>query len=520
MTSELKKHIFSILTIVTSIIILVLLGIYGTPLNSDYVIMFNGGYNIAAGLSPFSDFSAPPMPIPFYLQGLIMNFFGANLFSMAILSILLGSILSIYFYFLIKDYFNKLVSILFSIGLFYSFMGLASFPWYNQIAFFFVLLNYMFITKSLLNKNKKLKHLLIISSIFTILSLFSKPEIGTLHLLSILVFFVYAFRERWKKILIYYCAPTILSFFFFNRVIEMASSLNPFSFTNQVVLKKLILLCSLQNFEKIIFSVNFYFLIFIIYFLIRESKVKALFYKFKNQKNRLTILLVLILGITQIIQLTSGQSDQTRLHAIPLSCFLIYLIIFHLQSTENKINIKKRQIKTIIVFSIFLLLISNFNALSNYNAINYHKTPTQQIKYIFLGSPNYIKGDFGCYKGTLFRQQEYDNLQKIRSLIEKHNQNFFISGEFQFLYCDYDKLPPKFVPLWIDLAATMPEKDIPILIEKIIFDKPSLIIFQPYSFSDSNINYTSTEFKRNGYNLTLELESAQTEPIFIYEILK
>jgi hypothetical protein len=199
------------------------------------------------------------------------------------------------------------------------------------------------------------------------------------------------------------------------------------------------------------------------------------------------------------ITLFSGQTDQNKIAFLPIDLFLFYVLIFWEDIGEAKkwprfVKNKKRMFAMILIF---LIVLNSFSYLSKYES-NQYKSVTQEIKYVFLGTPTYDRESEGCYRGMLFSKTEFSELKKIRKLIEKNNKSFFVSGQFTFLYCDYNKIPPMGMPVWFHEGVTMSADDEDKIVTYISDNKPRVIIEQFYYMSKK------TEFTQSlselGYN--------------------
>lgn len=245
------KDIIASGIIISVISIMTFLGIYGNPFYRDFTVIFDGGYRIFTGLHPFVDFALFPIPVPFYMQAVFNSIFGPNLIALGFHSIVLSSILSIIFYFMIKRDFNRLVSVIFSIAFFYSFIGIIAFPWYNQIAYFFFLLNFFLIYFKIGDLTKKNK-LFIFSAILTLLTLFSKTEIGFMHFILVSAYFLIFYKQEMKRIAYYFFLPTIFLFVLIRKIIGVLSQ-KSFELTSGILMNKLGSLFSVYTIDFLIF---------------------------------------------------------------------------------------------------------------------------------------------------------------------------------------------------------------------------------------------------------------------------
>lgn len=494
-----------------TISILTFIGIYGSPFFWDYTIIFDGGYRIFLGLHPFTDFSIPYIPIPFYLQAFFDFIFGPNLIAMAFYSIFLSTILSIMFYFISKKYFSRSISFLLSVAFHYSFIGMSSFPWYNQIAFFFFSLNFFLIYWNIEKKEKSNK-IFLFSFILTLLTFFSKLEIGAIHFVLNSFYFL-IFEGKIKKVFTNYILPEIASLFI---IIELMAnhSLKSFSLTKELFINKISETFSLYHINNIVYSFCTYLLLFIIYLAINyKEKISELD---PILKKKIALLIMLNLFLTLVLLFTG--TTQEHLFAIPLNLLLIYIILKDFFQ-RKKIKIKIKIIKIAAIFLIIVIILLHFSVVSNRSEERFVDPLNQLYNLLFAEKTGkYFKEDFGCYKGILYREDTYLALKKIREKIQNTEGNIVILGEFSFLYCDYKKVPPLKLPLWAHEGVTFEkEKGFGEFKNYFEINKPSLIIEQ-YLGPNESRNELKEHFISLGYVKTEELKSTNGFTIRIYEL--
>jgi hypothetical protein len=470
-----KRDLVACALIVISIVFLVFIGIYGNPYYTDFFIVFQGGYNIIKGLIPFVNFPLPPMPVPFMFQAVFSWLFGPNLIALAMNTIVLSSVLCIYFYFVAKRYVNYFLSIFFSISLFYGFIGVIIYPWYNQIAVLFFLLNVLVLIQDI-RSNIKFRRLLAISLILNLLTFFSKPDMGLLHFFVIVTYIAYSYRDKFKELCYNYGVPFVVISIGINLFIRfIPKTYESFMFNQEGIMLKIFLILRLTNIEKIVYLPYTYVLIFIFYLLIKYRPN----IKFPSNSNKIILLLVLSNLAFCAAVLLFGNADQTKLSLVPLDLLLFYILFFkdsfRLEPLKNK-NTEK----SFFFFAIFLLMLGSFSHLSMYDQSFYnHKSVTQQVKYVFIGTPTYVRETFGCTSGVLQLPEDYAALTKMRELIEKNNKSFFVNGWFYFLYCDYNKVPPNGMPVWFHEGFTHNEDDIFYITRFFNETRPKLLLMQP-----------------------------------------
>ena len=507
------KDIIASGIIVTVISIMTFLGIYGNSFFRDFTVIFDGGYRIFTGIHPFVDFALFPIPVPFYMQAVFNSIFGPNLIAMGFHSIVLSSILSIIFYLMIKRDFNRFVSVIFSIAFFYSFIGIIAFPWYNQIAYFFFLLNFFLIYFKIGNITKKNK-LFIFSAILTLLTLFSKTEVGFMHFILVSAYFLIFYKQEIKRLTYYFFLPTIFLFVLIRKIIGVLSQ-KSFELTSGILMNKLGSLFSVYTVDFLIYSFNFYFLIFLLYLPFTDFKR----YIYLNERSKKIFVLILLLNIFVIsISLTGGHPIQTKILALPLNLFLAYLLVKGIPK-EGKIKVKKNLLKIVAIVFIFLIILMQFNSITNYQTTIF-KSPTKQIHNIFfLEETAYAREDFGCYKGMLYEKEHLIGLKRIRQYIKENDKDFVVFGGYSFLYCDYKTDPPKDLPLWVHEGVTFDKKENFYKVKEYFNkSKPKLIIEQLYAPNETREEFGEFLIEI-GYEKTGEV-SSELSPIVLYTFKK
>ena len=506
----------NILDIISSIIIFVVislltfLGVYGNSFFRDFSIIFDGGYRIFIGMKPFIDFSLFPVPIPFYLQAFFNNLFGPNLIAMGFHSIFLSATLSIIFYFICKKHFSRLVSILMAIAFYYSFIGILILPWYNQIAFFFFILNFFLIYFSTMNKDLiSSRNLFLVSSILTLLTVFSKMEVGMLQFILLGLYFLIFYYNKRKDLFKFFVVPYLAGFIILTGIIK-AISIKGYGFSSSLILNRLSGLFSIITLDLLIYSFVFYILIFVVAFSLGNiNKIKQL-----NPRSQKVLGLIFLLNLFSLgILLLTGLPIQNRIFALPLNLFLIYLF-FKRAYLIDKVQIKKKTIKSLLVVFIFLILISQFVSIANYQLV-FFNSPTKQFHAIFSDKTSTERETFGCFKGALFEQEHFQDLQIIREYIVKNDYDFVVTGEYSFLYCDYRINPPKKLPLWLHQDTTFDLDDFENIKSYFNETKPNLVIEQIVGSKT-----TRQEFRdyliEIGYKESDQLDSELSD-IYIYE---
>ncbi len=468
-----KRNLVLASTIIISFISLfILLGIYGNPFFWDFSLLFDGAYRISLGIFPFLDFAMLPIPLSFFLQAFYDVLFGAGLIAMAINSIVLASILSILFYTIFREHFGEVFSIFLAISLGYSFNGILAFPWYNQLAFFFFLVNFFLLYQQKTHGIKN-NSLLVYSFILTILSVFSKTDIGLIHFLLLSVYFFISSKKKGKAIFSYYIFPFLASFVFINYFISTLSN-SVYSSSTGVLFTKFISVFSIFSLNILLFSFVVYFLISLLY-LLSVYKFHNLDAESKNILYLIIFLNLLVLGSS----ITSGLSMQTRVMGLPITFFLCYSF-FKRTLVNKRLRLTKKSLKTTVTFFIFLLLFSQFNGIGANSQYQFFKSPSLQAFNIFgpEESSYYEKESIGCYSGSLLEKEYMVDLKKIREYIG-NERDVVILGPYQFLYCDYNISPPQELPLWMHEGLTYSKENHFDEIKKYFNEnKPKIIIEQ------------------------------------------
>ncbi|MGV8163190.1 MAG: glycosyltransferase family 39 protein [Candidatus Nanoarchaeia archaeon] len=488
---QILTHALAVGAIAVGIIILSFLGVYGTTIFADFAVIFDGGYRIFLGQTPYQDFFMPVGPITMYLLGFFNHIMGPTLNAMVLQVAVLSLILSLLFYSIVVKYFGKVFSVFLALCFHLSYTGVIGYPWYTETAFFFFVLNLLLIVKFF--ENKKInKYLLAISAILAILSFYSKQDTGCLHFLSVLVYFSYTYYKDIKKVLLYYFIPYII---LIPTIFFSAPGMSTwFMLSNDAMGSRLATYFSIEYIliyvgTRTVYSLSAYLSLFLLYLLWKE----------KNFDARRIIILLLGLNITLVIvQLTSSLYIQTSVMALPLNLFLFYCLIEQ-KMIKGKLNSKTLHLnRAAITFAIlFIVLLLQLGQLSTGSLATYFKTPPEQAINI-LGTHN-PKIDTGCYKGTPINPRANEDLNKIRTIIEENDKDVFIIGYYGFLYCDYNLTPPKNMFLWFDEGITHSKEDVSIITNYIINEKPNVVLVQYYgsNYSKQKINETLT---KEGYN--------------------
>jgi hypothetical protein len=491
--------------------ILTFLGIYGNAFFRDFPILFDGAYRIFIGMRPFVDFSLFPIPVPFYLQAFFHKIFSPGLISMGAFSIFLSATLSIIFYFICKKHFSRFISIIFAALFHYSFIGILAYPWYNQIAYFFFTLNFFLLYFYMDNpKILSFRDLLLISTILTLLTAFSKMEIGLFHFVLLILYFIVFYYKKRKELFKFYIAPFTIIFIIITKIIS-SISIEGYGFSELLIKERLGLLVSSLTLDVLVYSFAFYILLAIIFFSLNNLNTIE---KLRPKSKKLLGLIFLIVLFSTGILVLTGLPIQNRIFAIPLTAVLIYIFFKRTYDIDN-IQLKKSTMKGLLIFTIFLIIISQFASIGNYQLVLFN-SPTKQIHAIFSEKTGYERETFGCYKGALFEREDFEDLQILREYVENHKGDFIITGEYVFLYCDYQTKPPEKLPLWFHEGTTFNHEEFENIKSYINQEKPSLIVEQLIAPKDFR-----SEFREYlveiGYNQSIKLTS-EISDLYVFEL--
>lgn len=474
---ELVKDVLGVAIIVIAIVVLCIIGVYGTKYFRDFQMVYQGSYRIISGQTPYLDFFFPLGPVIFYVQAIMQLIFGPNLLALAMHVAFLSIILALTFYFLIRKHFSWLFSIFMSICLYYSYNGIIAYPWYNTMAMFFFLLNAIIIIKYLANKQEIPIYVYVFSAVLGCLSFYSKQDTGLLQFVFIgaLLFFIeYKNKDKYKKMAAYVVSFAVFSIaaYLFLNSISSGMFAKEFMLAQGSTYARLRSYLAPITFNTIIYSFTFYLVLVLIY----------LFFKEKDFEKRKTLAALIIFNsVITVVQVTSGVNIQTRVTGLPITLFLLYLYVKD-NANLRKVVRAKRMMWVYIIF--FFIILMQFNDLSTLMLNNYFTTPLGQMKNIIMGQNRL---DEGCYKGQLFYMKEnVDDINEIKRLIEENNKSFMVLGEYAFLYCDYGIKPPTNLPLWYyDGAGFIQDEDWDRLHNYIIENKPRIIVEQMEAFQKS-----------------------------------
>lgn len=483
-----KLDIFMIVILVILIFLLQLFGIYGrTTFMTDFTHMFEGGYRIMIGQIPYQDFYTPIGPVSFAFLGLFYFIFGPSIFSSMLHSFFLIIVLVIPFYFIVRKEFNVFLASIFSLFFYISYMGFSFHTLYNYTTYFFLFLN-IFLIIFYIKKEHLPTYVYFVSAILGALDFYSKQDTGALHIILLFIFFIINYPKDWKRVIFTYLIPALL---FLIGTYLFLSTLGGFNYwfnlgqpQNKPVLSKFF------EPEKIVFitsSWHFYVGIILVFLI--------LFRKIKDDYKKKIASLFLVIAISNIVSnVLSGSTRQLSVMGLPILIFFMYILM---KDFINEFSLKN---KTLFSTILILILIVNINPFPTYGLIILN----------FL-NPNVERIDQGCFKGYPITKDAAEGLKEIRDLIDKY-PNFISLTEDGFLYCDYNKEPPKKIPLLFQEGIHFHLQDIDYIANQILESNPQIIFIQDYHGNDhpDTKDKFINIFKSQGYKKTQIINKTST----------
>ena len=105
----------------------------------------------------------------------------------------------------------------------------------------------------------------------------------------------------------------------------------------------------------------------------------------------------------------------------------------------------------------------------------------------------------------------------MRELIKEKNFSFITLTEYSFLYCDYNKEPPKNLPVWFDEGISFFPENINNIAETIIKENPRIIFIQDaHGHDDPELNEKLIElFISKGWDKKEEIEVGKADASII-----
>ena len=465
-TSFHKKHLWVLFFLNAAILTLNCLGLFSREVFADMAIIFEGGYRIFLGQVPYRDFFIPTGPIVFYLQAFFDRIFGPNLWAMALHAGTLAGILASFFYLLTVKKWGMPLSIAMAISVFFSYIGLFNYPWYNQTAYFFFLGNMMLLL-SQINRSTIPFQTLIASGLLTFLSLFSKQDVGLLHFFLLTLFFFWHSRFNFGKCFIGYILPVLL--------VTAAAVAAYQSMGNFVGCFSLGGGAHSSRLTHFLHPGRIY-----LFFTWRFLGILACAYFTLNKKLAFTLrarffLLGILILVPFITSLTSGTGGYTVWQGFPLILYLVYDI---LDAIWPATVMQYQKWIFFLLIASTLICLQPVNIMAKYIGRNLSMlSGKESLKAIFKTS-ELVRIPSGSYQHGLIRRGYYEDLLKIRSLLESRKGKFFNMSEYTFLYPDFHQLPPVGYPLWFDYGVSFAGAEMSLLQEGLIQKRPALILLQ------------------------------------------
>tara|TARA_B100001057_G_scaffold492480_1_gene584960 strand:+ start:2519 stop:4051 length:1533 start_codon:yes stop_codon:yes gene_type:complete len=324
----------------------------------DSFVLFNGGFKVLNGLTPFKDYWLVTGPLMDYLNALFFLIFDVNWISYTIHSSLINTIISIIVFILfinlkLDKIFSFFYALMFSI-LMYPNVGV---PFVDHHATIFVLLSFcLFILGVLKNNNKYFFFI----PLFLLAGFLCKQTPTTYGVFALLLLgFIYLFYVKNTKNFILsvlsgsVCAVFIvLTFFFFTKIpisnfltqyIFFASSIGDYRLSNW----KLDLFGVVHEFKFILIP-----LLYIFY-------LNIISYKNKKKDNFIVLLSISLFSILMLFHQSLTMNENYIFFLIPI------LTAF--------IHVYKKNIKNVFLFSIIFLCL--------FSVIKYHLRYNEHRKF-------------------------------------------------------------------------------------------------------------------------------------------
>ena len=170
----------------------------------DFSLIVDGGWRIINGELPHINYIMPSGPAIFYVQALFYLIFGANLYSILLHTSIFNALASGVGFYVVRTQssfiYASVAGLLTSVWFYLPF----SFPWFDTLAFFFVLLAFVIYELSLYRNPKSKGVYPFLIGVLLAFAFFSKQNIGgfAIVIFALLLLFRVGFRG-WKQILLY-----------------------------------------------------------------------------------------------------------------------------------------------------------------------------------------------------------------------------------------------------------------------------------------------------------------------------
>ncbi len=466
-----RHTIFVLIFLATATLTLSCLGVFSTPFFRDYVIVFEGGYRVLHGQMPYRDFFIPTGPIIFYMQAFFECLFGVNLWASAMHAGGVAAILICNFYLVTVKKLGSFVSSVMSLLLYFSFTGYITYPWYNTTAYFFFLLNVLFLIP-LLDKEKLEAKVYLISAVLCVMTFFSKQDVGVLHFAGLFAFFSIHYTADLKKI----------SFCFLGAAFLLAAGIALFFQFNGDFLywfdhwqKK-----DSQVMEKL--ANGHFFLQWRLYCVLALGVSQLLFKISKGVRKRL-FMLAFLLGVPLVTKVTSGCSWQATLQGIPLVLYVVYEIVesfggLSIQLKSQRLGIKLSLILLACISSNPFYLVGRYFTGSFLTRGSYEGNAWAEGMKRKFDLEGFAPIPNGSYKNCLIKKDLLPGLFKVEKAMSLFPESFFNMSEYAFLNVDFKHIPIMKLPLWFDEGVSYSHADVPRIMAYVQDTKPRLIFLQ------------------------------------------
>ncbi len=462
------KNLFPLLLLAGCIIALNFFGIFSQKFFRDFGIVFEGGYRIYRGQVPFRDFFLPLGPVCLYLQAFFNLLAGPSLAASALHAGVLAAILSCLFYEIIVEKLGQGLSFFMGIALFFSYTGLINYPWYNETAFFFFILNILLILRQI-GKPALSPAFLALSSLLAVLGIFSKQDVGLLHFILIGAYF--ARFQGLKRATLYYALPGLGILLLLVLLFQSQGDfLYWFNYGQRHIAKHE---KSFSDLKNVFFNWRFLALI----------AAGAFYFKVKPEKEaqKLFFLLALLLLVPFITFFSSGVPEQTQVQAIPI---LLYLAgeILNKRFPDLQLRFQKYlRISYVLIatLSLNLLPLTAQYILGNFFVGNDAAQPPLIQKALrHFGYSGHTKIKTGAYRNCVIHRGYLFYLDGIREVLQKAKGDFFNMSEYTFLYTDFNVDPPRGFPLWFHHGTSYFDNEFLLLKEPLLARAPQVILLQ------------------------------------------
>lgn len=496
--SERTKNTAAIFFITAAVLTLNCLGVFSWVFFRDFAIVFDGGYRVLIGQVPYRDFFIPVGPVVFYLQAFFDLLFGVNLWASALHAGVLAAVLADVYYLVTVKRFGFVLSVVMAVAMFFSYTGFINYPWYNQTAYFFFLLNALLLFPQLDRATLKTKYL-IASGFLTVLGFFSKQDVGLLHF-GLMTGCLFFWKGGFRRVLFCYFFPVLiltgLAVWGWQSVGDFLSC---FGFGQSQHLSRLSNLLT----PNIMSSWQFYGLFLCALFLVNRHVPGT-------AKRRFLLLGMLIL-VPLITQCTSGVIEQTRLEGIPVVLYLAYDLLR--MAFKDDVFGRGRWVVRIAVLAAALITLNPFFLIGRYltgTILTDSRFDESKRVYRFryyYSYIDYIRIPDGSYKGCFIKSKVYEDLAKTKQIIREHGGNFFNFSEYGFLHADFKSKPLTGFPLWFHHGVSFFDGDVPVIRRRLLDAKPPVILFQ-LAYTHQMIKYVFlTSFLQEGYKYVFSAES-------------